>query len=296
MSLREELKRLLGKTWASDTIHAELLEKKIKETYTIETLMLTLNTQEMVPAYFAYPNNKKKHPLVLYNHSHGGNYEVGKEEILQGSSYLQTPSFLDVFIKNGYAVGCIDMWGFGERQGKKESELFKEFLLLGHTLWGERISDNQQFLTYLVDRPEIDANKIATLGMSMGGMMSWWLAALDERISLVVDIAGQAEYESLIETARLDCHGFYYYIPGLLANYKTIDIQSLITPRPRLSLVGKNDRMCPLSGVKKLDTYLTKSYTEKGAPQNWQCQLLTGVHQETKEMRTIWQRFMKEHL
>ncbi|WP_423253322.1 hypothetical protein [Melissococcus plutonius] len=30
MSLREELKRLLGKTWASDTIHAELLEKKNK--------------------------------------------------------------------------------------------------------------------------------------------------------------------------------------------------------------------------------------------------------------------------
>ncbi|WP_423253374.1 hypothetical protein [Melissococcus plutonius] len=127
MSLREELKRLLGKTWASDTIHAELLEKKIKETYTIETLMLTLNTQEMVPAYFAYPNNKKKHPLVLYNHSHGGNYEVGKEEILQDSSYLQTPSFLDVLLKTVMRLVALTCGALVKDKEKKKVSYLKNF-------------------------------------------------------------------------------------------------------------------------------------------------------------------------
>ncbi len=32
----------------------------------------------------------------------------------------------------------------------------------------------------------------------MGGLMSWWLA-LDERISVVVDMAAQVDYQALIE-------------------------------------------------------------------------------------------------
>lgn len=291
---RDELYQFLGPSLAVEP-EAVLLDKQETANYTLETLQITLNTLETVPAYFAYTSDKPQ-PLVLFNHSHGGNFTGGKSELVHSSDYLQQESFLSRLTKAGYAVGVIDMWGFGERRGKKESELFKEFLLKGHTLWGLRLYDNQQFLSYLIQRPEVDSQRIATMGMSMGGMMSWWLAAMDERIKVVVDIGGQVDYESLINERCLDHHGFYYYIPGILTNHTTLDIQRLIAPRPRLSLVGRNDLHCPLSGVKQLDAQLKEIYRDCGHADHWQCEILTGGHQETKEMDYLWQRFLREKL
>ncbi len=77
------------------------------------------------------------------------------------------------------------------------------FCCKAKTLWGQRIYDNQQFLTYLASRKEVRQSAIATLGLSMGGLMSWWLAAIDERISVVVDMAAQVDYQALIEEDRL---------------------------------------------------------------------------------------------
>ncbi|WP_125606297.1 dienelactone hydrolase family protein [Lapidilactobacillus bayanensis] len=296
MPTRAELIELLGEN-ANVTPTGQILFKQEFSKYTIETLSLQLNSLETVPGYFAYPNTGlSNYPLVIFNHSHGGNFQLGKQELIDGNCYLQEPSFLNTLIEMGYAVGCIDMWGFGERQGKKESELVKEFLLKGRTLWGMRIYDDQQFITYLLQRPEVAGDRIATIGMSMGGMMSWWLAALDSRVKLTVDIAGQVELQALIDERGLDHHGFYYYVPRLLTKFSTLSIQALIAPRYRLSLVGKSDNMCPIAGVELLNEQLTTIYQEKQAPDRWESLALTGGHQETSEMRKRWMNFMKRNL
>lgn len=291
-----ELIELLGEN-ANVTPTGQILFKQVFSKYTLETLSLQLNSLETVPGYFAYPNTGlNNYPLVIFNHSHGGNFQLGKQELIEGNQYLQNPSFLETLIGMGYAVGCIDMWGFGERQGKKESELVKEFLLNGRTLWGMRIFDDQQFITYLLQRPEVAQDRIATIGMSMGGMMSWWLAALDPRIKLTIDIAGQVELQALMAERGLDHHGFYYYVPRLLTKFSTLSIQALIAPRYRLSLVGKNDNMCPIAGVELLDEQLTAIYKEQKASTHWESLALTGGHQETSEMRRRWMNFMAKNL
>ncbi|WP_261805844.1 dienelactone hydrolase family protein [Lapidilactobacillus luobeiensis] len=293
---RQTLIDLLGKN-EDCAPSGRVIKREKTDKYFLETLALNLNRIETVPALFAYPQHVAGPvPLVIYNHSHGGNFSLGKRELLQGTDYLQRPAFLDALIEMGYAVGCIDMFGFGERQGKKESELVKEFLVTGHTLWGLRIFDDQQFLTYLLTRPEVDTTRIATIGMSMGGLMSWWLAAVDPRVKVTVDISGQVDLETLIQVRGLDHHGFYYYVPNLLTKFTTLDIQKMIVPRPRLSLVGKNDGMCPNQGVQFLDRELRATYQKMDAGDNWRSLQLTGGHQETSEMRSAWQVFLKKML
>ncbi|MEK4975358.1 prolyl oligopeptidase family serine peptidase [Niallia sp. FSL R7-0648] len=275
----------------------QLIRREEKDNYVLESLMLQLNEEESVPAYVAKPLNKEGPlPIVLFNHSHGGDFEQGKEELLISNSYLQSPSFVEAITNLGYAVGSIDMWGFSERKGKLESELVKEMLLDGRTLWGMRIFDNIAFLDYLVERTDIDQNRVATIGMSMGGLMSWWMAALDDRIKVTVDIAAQVHIETLRQKRGLDHHGFYYYVPGFLKQFSTLAVQSLIAPRPRLSLVGKDDRMCPLEGVMLLDEELGKIYGKYDAKNQWNSQIVTGGHQETKEMRKQWENFLQKHL
>jgi pimeloyl-ACP methyl ester carboxylesterase len=294
---RKRLIELLGDYPHAKDRKVQLIRREEKDNYVLESLMLQLNEEESVPAYVAKPLNKEGPlPIVLFNHSHGGNFDQGKEELLISNSYLQSPSFVEAITTLGYAVGSIDMWGFNERKGKLESELVKEMLLDGRSLWGMRIFDNIAFLDYLVDRPDIDQNRVATIGMSMGGLMSWWMAALDERIKVTVDIAAQVHIETLRQKRGLDHHGFYYYVPGFLKQFSTLAVQSLIVPRPRLSLVGKDDRMCPLEGVMLLDEELGKIYGKYDAKNQWNSQIVTGGHQETKEMRKQWENFLQKHL
>lgn len=294
---RRELIDLLGEYQHSTFIQAKQIKVEKTKDFILESLMLELNDTETVPAYFAKPLDAEGPlPTVIFNHSHGGNFDRGKEELLVSSSYLQDPPFIKAITKLGFAVGCIDMWGFNQRKGKLESELVKEMLLEGKTLWGMRLFDNMAFLDYLVERPDVDSNRLATIGMSMGGLMSWWLAALDERIKVTVDIAAQLHLETLKEKRGLDHHGYYYYVPGFLKHFSTESVQSLIAPRPRLSLTGKDDRMCPIEGAVLLRDYLDKVYKEYDAKEHWEGQILTGGHQETEEMRALWENFLKKHL
>ena len=46
----------------------------------------------------------------------------------------------------------------------------------------DRAADALRGLDYLAARPEVDAARLGTLGLSMGSTMAWWLAALDERV------------------------------------------------------------------------------------------------------------------
>ena len=107
--------------------------KEQVQNYTLEHLLLRLNQEEDVPAYFAYPSSQQPVPLVLFNHSHGGDFTRGKEELRQSPCYMQKESLFATFMKLGVAVGVIDMWGFGERKNG-ENDSYKRFLLQGKTL------------------------------------------------------------------------------------------------------------------------------------------------------------------
>lgn len=296
-SLRKTLLALLGDPPPEATLEGTILFREEGYEYETEHLMIDLNGMESVPAILLKPLNQRGPlPVVLYQHSHGGDFDRGKGELTESAGYLQDPSFARELTAMGFAVLSIDHWGFEERKGKLESELVKEMLLYGRTLWGMRLFDSMRLLDYIGTREDLDDTRIATIGMSMGGLLSWWLAALDERVKVTIDIAAQVDTETLLEKRGLDHHGFYYYVPGLLKACSTLQIQEMIAPRPRLSLTGASDRMCPVDGARYLDEELTKAYAGKGRPDHWVGRILTGGHQETKEMRETWKTFLRKHL
>jgi len=86
----------------------------------LEVLRLDLNGIESVPAYFTRPHVHIRTPVVIYNHPHGGDYTLGKEEFLMGRSALQSPPYPVALAQAGIAGLCIDAWNFGERRGRTE--------------------------------------------------------------------------------------------------------------------------------------------------------------------------------
>ncbi|WP_370875158.1 dienelactone hydrolase family protein [Metabacillus malikii] len=295
---REKLFELLGDLPdANRPISVTKMAEQQIDSFILETLLLDLNGLEQVPAYFARPiEGEGKRPVVLFNHSHGGQYDVGKTELLKSSHYLQQPSYAKQLTDMGYGVLCIDAWGFGERRGKAESEMFKEMLWKGQVMWGMMVYDSMRAVDYLLTREDVEPTKIATVGMSMGGLMAWWLAALDDRVQVCIDICGQVDAETLIRARGLDHHGFYSYVPKLVKYFQTAEIQQCIAPRPHLSVVGNHDRLTPYEGLNKIDHALTSYYEELGYREHWQMVRYGCGHIETTSMRKDVCSFLQNYL
>jgi hypothetical protein len=295
---RKELYKLLGKL---PDRHSPMSVKLISTEETAEMitekLLFDINGYELVPAYFTKPKNSKgKIPVILFNHSHFGQYEVGKEEFVKGRKEMQKPPYAIELARAGYAGLCIDSWAFGERRGLSEMEVFKDMLWKGEVMWGMMVYDNLRALDYLNSREDIDNKRIGTMGMSMGSTMSWWLAALDERIKVCVDLCCLTDFQSLIEEKGLNLHGIYYFVPDLLNHFTTAQINGLISPRPHFGLAGKLDPLTPQKGLEKIDNNLKEIYNEDGVPDAWQLKIYNVGHLETAEMRQDIMAFFKKWL
>ena len=166
----------------------------------------------------------------------------------------------------------------------------------GRVLWGMMVYDSLRVIDYLVSRADTDTNRIGTIGMSMGSTMSWWVSALEPRITVTVDICCLTEFETLIDVRGLDGHGIYYYVPSLLKYFSTSDINALIAPRPHLSLAGNHDPLTPPQGLDCVDEELKQVYTKLGASDAWTLKRYNVGHIETAAMRTEAINYLKKYL
>jgi hypothetical protein len=265
--------------------------------YVLEELVLDLNGQEAVPAYFVHPKNiDGPFPTILYHHAHGGNYKLAKDELLEGRGALQAPPYAEALTQRGMAALCCDTWAFGARATMSESDRFKLMLWRGQVLWGMMVYDSLRAMDYLVSRGDVDAGRIGTMGISMGSTMAWWLAALDERVKVCIDICCLTDFEALIETKNLKGHGLYYFVPSLLKHFTTAQINALIAPRPHLALAGNLDALTPPAGLDRVDEALRGVYREARAPDAWRLFRQDVGHQETPEMRTEILTFLERWL
>jgi acetyl esterase/lipase len=272
-------------------------EEEQRDGYILETWELDLNGIEAAPAYLARPQALTgRVPAVLFNHSHGGGYTIGKREFIEGRSYLQPVPYAKVLTDLGYVGLCIDHWVFGERSHTTEPDMFKAMLWQGQVLWGMMVYDSLRALDWLVQRPDVDRARLGTLGISMGSTMAWWLAALDERVKVTVDICCLTDFHTLLAKKGLSGHGIYYYVPGLLKRFTTAQINALIAPRAHLGLAGLQDKLTPVEGLDVIDRALTRVYAEAGHPERWKLLRYDVGHMETAEGRLEIIAFLKRFI
>jgi dienelactone hydrolase len=268
-----------------------------RDGYVLESWVLDLNGLEPVPAYLARPKDvDHRAPAVVFDHSHGGGYDIGKKEFVEGRSYMQPTPYAKALTDEGYVGLCVDHWCFGERGHTTEMDTFKAMLWQGRVLWGMMVYDSVRALDWLLTRGDVDGSRIATLGMSMGSTMAQWLGALDERVKVTVDICCLTEYHTLVAEKGLKGHGIYYYVPGLLKEFTASDVNALIAPRAHLGLAGTQDALTPLAGLDIIDRELREAYAEAGHPERWKLLRYDVGHQETAEGRQEVLAFLRAQL
>jgi len=298
---RKELWSLLGDLpWQYRASPPKLIKTEKHDGYTLERLVLDLNGIEPVPALLLIPDKRESPaPGLLYIHWHGGMYGLGKEQLLLGVDVQS--AYAPVCVEKGLVTLAIDSWCFGERKkenvGKTgEEDAFKLMLWKGQVLFGMMMFDELRALDYLASRPEVNPHRLGAFGMSMGATKAWWLAALDPRVRLCLDVCCLTDYEELIKARALNEHGIYYYVPSLLKHFQSADINELIVPRPHLSVNGRHDPLTPSLGVEKIRDHLLPLYRKHGREMDCHVELFDAAHAELPEMRRLILEWMDRYL
>lgn len=264
------------------------------EGYVIEHLRFLMGEEEVRGILTRPLETGVRRPAILYGHSHGGGYTIGANELLEGREYLVDP-LGPVFARAGYVTLAIDMPIFGERATVSESFAAKALLWHGKSLFGQMLSEHAAALTYLAGRDDVDAARIGAFGISMGCVLSYWLAALNERIAAVAHLCCFADFRTMIELGAHDGHGIYLTVPGLLNEADAGSIAALIAPRPQLICVGEADSLSPPPAVARAWAELEPAYAAH--PGMLEKRSEPGIgHQETPTMRAAVLAFFARHL
>ncbi len=273
-----------------------IASKESRDGFTLEKFSFHNGADAEVTGCILIPEGlKEPAPAVQYNHFHGGEYSLGKDEIFRANWPVEG-TIAGNLVREGYVVIATDSYMFGERSGKgpggpeerggsEESSLFKTNLWRGRTLWGMMVRDDRMTLDYLLSRPEVDANRVGAMGMSMGSTRTWWLAAMDDRIKAAIAVSCLTRCQSLIATGKLSAHGVYFFVPNLLKHFDAESVIACIAPRPFLTLTGDQDAGSPIKGVEYVNASVRQVYDVLGAPSAFRSVVYQGVgHEFTGEM------------
>ena len=97
----------------------------------------------------------------------------------------------------------------------------------GRLLMGERLWDLIRCVDYIESMPQVDPARIGCAGLSLGGEMAMWLAAMDERIAATVSSGFLTTMDQMEQN-----HCMCWKFEGLRELVDYADIYSLIATRP----------------------------------------------------------------
>src|SRR6266851_295234 len=172
----ETLPRLEAKTWSTFSPAPGVLAERV--TYATADGMV-------VPAIVYRPDPKTvkwrgKLPGIVVVNGHGGD---------KFSWYAFYSGMM--FAKAGAMVVTYDPIGEGERNIDRKSRAGSHDRIVDTPHWGQRLAglmqvDVMQAVSYLDQRPEADAKRLAVVGYSMGAFVAGITGAIDTRIHAVL--------------------------------------------------------------------------------------------------------------
>jgi hypothetical protein len=160
----------------------------------------------------------------------------------------------------------------------------------GRTLMGERLWDLMRCVGYLESLPTVDKTRIGCGGLSLGGEMAMWLAAMDTRIA-AADSSGWLTTMDQLESNHCLCWKF----AGLREFVDWADVFALIAPRPLECQNGRKES--PLGFhpalAKKVMAEIRPVYAAFGKSNNVALDVHDGAHEV--DLPAIL-KFFDEHL
>jgi len=296
---RQALARKIGLgVMPSVTPKARLVETVDKQDYVRQKLLIRTGADCLMPVYLLLPRKQPRPlPVVLAFHGHGygvkdivGLWEDGTERNTPDGYHKD---FAVTLCRAGFAVAAPEIACFGERQtdfsylkgrpGRPGSPVPSTCthaamlaFHLGVSVLGLRVHDAMRLVDYLETRRDLDAGRLGAMGISGGGMHTFFSACLDPRIRACV-VSGY--YSTFRDSVLAMSHCACNFVPGLAEFGEMHDLAGLIAPRPMLVEAGNYDPIFPIDAVRRSVARARSVYGVFKAPGKVVTDYFEGRHQ-----------------
>lgn len=288
---RAKLKEQLGSYQPPRTWTTKVLSTVQLEGYRRDELLLESEGHPSLPLYLLVPDSAQggPRPCVLALHGHGefGHHAIAGRDDLPGVAKAIAAANYDYgrqLALRGYLVACPCFTPFGDRLGSREAfkqrdpceDVFLRMLALGRVLMGENLRDALWALNHLLRHDQADVDRVACVGLSLGGRMAMLTAAVEPRIQVAV-ISGALNVMQERLAQPYSCGA--QIIPGLLQFGDVPEIGGLIAPRPAVWEVGSRDNLVkPQWAIEAIDR-MRKAYQALQADDQLIIDRFEGGHQ-----------------
>lgn len=294
---RERLIELMG--FIRQTLYVrpepQLIEEIDRGDFIRRKILINTSPNSKMPLYLLMPKGiTTPLPVVLAYHGHGygvkdivGLWENGDERFEPDGYHAD---FALELCRRGMVVAAPEIACFGERQNDFSSLSAGKVSLpapttcensaawaamLGMSILGMRIRDSLRLTDYLQSIAEIDGTRIGAMGISGGGMMTFFHAAVDPRIrNSVVSGYFCGFRDSILGVQHCPCN----YVPGLLKIGDISDLAGLIAPRRMMIQAGTRDCIFPIDSVRAQYEKARRAYQVWGQEANLEIDVFEGRH------------------
>jgi dienelactone hydrolase len=271
-------------------LQAQTLETRDFPAYRREKFVFESRPGVLVLGYLLTPRDSAQpHAAMICLPGHGRGVDdiVGIDA--QGRDRTDKPGYQHDFaiqvVEHGMAAVAIEPLAFGCRRDavtrKKGAEATAcqpsagAALLLGQTMVGWRVYDVMRTIDWIETRKELDARRVGCMGISGGGTVTTFAAALEPRIRAAM-ISGYLN--TFRDSVMSLSHCIDNYVPGILNWAEMYDVAGLIAPRPLFVESGIKDDIFPIEASKASFARVQKVYEVFGAAPLAQQEVFNDVH------------------
>ncbi len=301
LAWQEATRGALGETLGfQDLPLVDLAPEKIEEVdrgdFTREKIVLHVSENAIMPVYILKPKTgQATYPVVIAFAGHGygvkdivGLWEDGSERESPDGIYKD---FAVRLARRGFLVAAPEISCFGERQTDfsyldpllgspvPDSTCTHTAMLafhLGGSAIGLRVFEGRRLVDYLSTRSDVDIRRLGAMGLSGGGMHTFFSACMDERIKAAVISGYFSTFEkSILAMQHCACN----FVPGMAKFGEEYDLIGLIAPRPVLIEAANRDPIFPIESVKFSVSRARQVYDLFGAADQLETDFFEGRHQ-----------------
>jgi dienelactone hydrolase len=289
--LRSKLTELVGGFPAERRpLRPITLETRTFQGYSREKIVFDSRPGVSVLAYLLLPEQARRPAAVMVcvpGHGRGVDDIVGIDD--RGGERTDKAGYQHDFAiqaaEAGMAAVAIEPMAFGCRRDpinarrglaqKACDPVAGGALLLGQTMIGWRVWDVFRTLDYIATRSELDSSRVGCMGISGGGMVTLFAAALEPRIRAAF-VSGYLNTfrDSIVSLS----HCIDNYVPGILNWAEMHDLAGLIAPRPLFVESGDKDQIFPIDASIESFNKAREVYGVFGAPEMIEQEVFPGEH------------------
>lgn len=304
--VRPLLRRALGFDQEPEaSFEAETVAVVQRQGYRREKVRLRVGEHARTFVYLLIPDGEGPWPTAVAFHGHGygvadivGLWEDGTERSTPEGYHAD---FATELCRFGFAVAAPEIACFGERQSSFDAldqglgqyapstchHAATMALHYGGTVLGMRVHEATRLLDYLSSRVEFDTGRLGVMGISGGGMLASFFAALEPRVRAAV-VSGYFSFwrDSILAMHHCPCN----YVPGLARFGEITDLAALIAPRPLFVEAGTRDGIFPIGSVREAVRRSRAIWEMFGVPGTPELEVFEGRHRIANGASYNWLR------